>query len=121
MRRLADEPQHVPLDAERAEHDAGRLVHRLEHRALLDVQLEVRARVDRLERAVRVAHAIELDAVLAQRIDQARALLVREPADVVELQAAARRRRAEQAPAEPRALLVGPVDQLERDRRRAHP
>ena len=46
MRGLPGEPQHVTLDAERAEHDAGRLVHRLEHRPLLDVQLEIGARVD---------------------------------------------------------------------------
>ena len=74
MRRLAREADHVPLDAERAEHDAGRLVHRLEHRALLDVQLEVGARVDRLQLAVRVEHAIERDAVLGERVDQPRAL-----------------------------------------------
>ena len=41
MRGLAAEGDRVALDAERAEHDAERQVERLEHRALLDVQLEV--------------------------------------------------------------------------------
>jgi hypothetical protein len=31
----------MPLDAERPEDDAEREIHRLEHRALLDVQLEI--------------------------------------------------------------------------------
>ena len=43
MRRLSGEADHVALDAEGAEHDAGGLLHRLEHRPLLDVQLEIRA------------------------------------------------------------------------------
>jgi hypothetical protein len=37
--------------------------------------------------------------------------------DLADLQAAARGRRAEQAAAESRAFLVGPVDHLDRDRR----
>ena len=44
VRGLADEPQHVALDAVGADHHAGGSAHRLEHRPLLDVQLEVRAR-----------------------------------------------------------------------------
>ena len=66
MRRLAGEADHVALDAERAEHDAeSAVLHRLEHRSLLDVQLEIGARVDPLQLGVRVEHAIERDAVLA--------------------------------------------------------
>src|SRR5207244_4675873 len=42
MRGLPPERDEVPLDAERAEDDAERQIHRLEHRPLLDVQLEVR-------------------------------------------------------------------------------
>ena len=41
VRRLTAERDLVALDAERAEHDAEREAHRLEHRPLLDVQLEV--------------------------------------------------------------------------------
>ena len=59
MRRLAGEANHVTLDAESAQHHAGRFLHRLQHRALLDVQLEVGARVDPLQFAVRLEHAIE--------------------------------------------------------------
>ena len=47
VRRLAAPRDEVALDAERAEHDAERQVERLEHRALLDVQLEIRGRVRR--------------------------------------------------------------------------
>ena len=79
MRRLADEAQHVPLDAEGAEHDAGRLLQRLEHRSLFDVQLQVGARVDRLQLGVRVGHPLELDAVLGQRVDQLGALAIGQP------------------------------------------
>ena len=52
------------LDAERAEDDAERQVHRLEHRPLLDVQLEVGARA--LELRPRVERAVEVDAVRAR-------------------------------------------------------
>ena len=41
VRRLAAPRDAVALDAERAEHDAERQIERLEHRPLLDVQLEV--------------------------------------------------------------------------------
>src|SRR5207237_9768173 len=54
MRRLSDEPEHVALHAECAEDDAGRFAERLEDRPLLDVELQVRACVDRAERALRV-------------------------------------------------------------------
>ena len=53
VRGLAAERDLVALDAERAEHDAERQVHRLEHRALLDVQLEVGRRALELRRARR--------------------------------------------------------------------
>ncbi len=98
-------------------YDAGRPVHRLEDGPLLDVQLEIGAGVDRLQLARRGPHAIDFDAVLAQRIDEANTGPIDETAHVFELEAAARRRRAEEAPAEPRALFVGPVHELQRHRR----
>ena len=88
MRRLAGEPDHVAFDAERPQHDAGRLAHRFEDRSLLDVELEVRARVDRLERAMRVEHAIERHAVLGEGVHEARALAILQLAHLVHLQAA---------------------------------
>ena len=62
VRRLAAERHLVALDAERAEHDSERQVHRLEHRPLLDVELEVGGRA--LELAARVERRVEVDAVL---------------------------------------------------------
>ena len=74
MRRLAGEPQHVPLDAEGPEHDAGRFVHRLEHGTLLDMQLEVRRRG--LELRARVQRRVQLDAVLRDGVGQGHAVRV---------------------------------------------
>ena len=107
------------LDAERAEHDAERQVERLQHRALLDVQLEVGGGV--LELRPRLERAVEVDAVLAQRVGQ------RDAVAIVQLRAArpgppsspAAARRAEQRAPEARALLVGPVDEPDRHRRLA--
>src|SRR5262247_935932 len=108
MGGLAGEAEEMALDAERAQHDARRLVHRLEDGALLDVQLEVRPGVPRLERAVGVEHPVDLDAVLAERVWQPRAGLVGQSTDVIDAQASAGRRRPQQASPEARAFLVGP-------------
>src|SRR5207247_6390475 len=83
MGRLAGEAEHVALDAECAEHDAGRLVHRFEHRPLLDVELEVGAGGSLRQLAMRVEHAIECDAVLRERVDEPRPLPVLQLPDVV--------------------------------------
>src|SRR5262245_18030415 len=119
MRRLADEADHVALDAERAKHDARRLVHRLEHRPLFDVELEIAARGDLLQRGMRLVHAIQIDAVLRDRIRQRRPLPIDQRAYFVRPQAAARGRGSQQAAAEARAFLVRPVDDGERPRRAA--
>ena len=115
MRRLADEPQDMPLDAVGADHRAGRSTHRLEHRPLLDVQLQVGARPARVERAPRLEHAIDVDAVLGQRVGEARALAIDEVAHGVGDEAAAGARRPEQAAREARALFVGEVHDGQRD------
>ena len=112
----AGEAHGVALDAEGAQHGAQRLVDRLEHRALLDVQLEVGGRA--LERRARVERRVEVDAVLAQRVGQRRPVAVGEAAHRVGLQRAGGRARAQQAAPEARALLVGPADELERQRPR---
>ena len=91
VRRLPDEPQHVTLDAEGAEDDAGGLVHRFKDRPLLDVELDVRFRVDPPQFPMRIEHAIQIDTVLAQRVDQAGSLLVHETAHVIDPQAPAGR------------------------------
>ena len=70
MRRLAAPRDPVALDAERPEHDAEREAERLEHRPLLDVQLEVGGRV--LELRPRLERAVEVDAVRGERVREAR-------------------------------------------------
>ena len=117
MRSLAGPCDPPPLDAEGAEDGAERQVQRLEHRALLDVQLEVGGCV--LELDVRVEGAVELDAVRADRVGQGEAVTVDERAELALVgHRAARGGRAEERAAEPRALLVRPVDEPDRDGRR---
>ena len=107
VRVQAGEAHGVALDAEGAQHGAERLVERLEHRPLLDVQLQVGGRA--FERRARLERAVEVDAVLAQRVGQRDPVAVGQAADRVGLQRAGRRARAQQAAPEARALLVGPV------------
>ena len=97
---------------------AEREAHRLEHRALLDVQLEVGGGA--LELRPGLERPVEIDAVLAQRVGQRDA--VRGPSSwrssswsAIDPAAALR---AEERAAEARALLVGPVDEPDRHRRR---
>ena len=80
VRGLAAPRDEVALDAEGAEDDAERQVERLEHRPLLDVELEVRRRV--LELPPRLERAVEVDAVLGERVGQ------RDPVRVAPLRAA---------------------------------
>ena len=90
----------------------------LEHRALLDVQLQVRGRV--LELRSCVERPVEVDAVGAERVGQRDAVPVgQQPQLVLVAHRAAGRRRAEQRAAEARPFLVGPVDEPDGDRRRA--
>ena len=122
--RLPGEAKHVALDAEGPEHHARRLPHRFEHRPLLDVQLEIRPRVDRLQLTVRVEHPVERDPVFRERIDQPRALPICQLAHLLDLQAPGGGRRPEQAATEPSAFFVRPVHELQRHRRpgaRVHP
>ena len=120
VRGLAAPRDARALDAERAEHDAEREVQRLEHRALLDVQLEVGGRVRELR--ARLERAVEVDAVLAQRVGQRDPVAVGQLSQLVLVaHRARRRRRAEERAAEARALLVGPVDEPHRHRRRRPP
>ena len=69
MGGLAGEGDRVALDAERAEHGAHRQIHALQHRALLDVQLEIRGGV--LQLPPRLGGAVEVDAVRADGVRQA--------------------------------------------------
>ena len=74
------------------------------------------------ERAVeargRAGRGVEVDAARGEGVLQAGALAVEEIADVVGIERAGGGRGAEEAAAEARALLVGPVDEADLDRRR---
>jgi hypothetical protein len=113
MRVRAGEAHAVALHAERPEHDAERQVELLEHRPLLDVQLEVGGGA--AQPLARLAHPVELDAVSGQRVRQCRPVAVGQAAHRVGVERARAGARAHQAAAEARALLVGPVDQLQAD------
>ena len=118
VRGLADEPQHVALDPVGADNRAGGSPHRLEHGPLLDVELEVRARAAPVERLARLGHAVQIDAVLGQRVHEPHALAVHQAAHAVGHETPARARRPQQAAREARALLVGEVHDGQRHRRR---
>ena len=109
VRGLPVEDDAVTLDADGAEHRADGETLALEHRALLDVQLEVGA--DVLEPRAGLVRAVELDAVLAHDVLEPLATGVDEIAHGIRIEGAGDRRAAEQAAPEARALLVGPVDQ----------
>ena len=121
VRRLAAEGDLVALDAERAEHDAERQAERLEHRALLDVQLEVGGGV--LELAARLERVVEVDAVRRRATSGSAfpsASLPRAQLVLVGHRAGGGARAEQRAP-EARALLVGPVDEPHGRRRRRPP
>jgi hypothetical protein len=108
----------VALDAEGAEDDAERQVERLEHRALLDVELEVRGRA--LELPPRVERPLEVDAVGGERLRECHAVRVRAPAEVLlVVHRPGGGARPEEAPGEAGALLVGPVHEPDREGRAA--
>ena len=66
MRGLAAEGDLVPFHAEGAEHDAEREVQRLEHRALLDVELEIGGGV--FELVSGFEGGVEVDAMARERV-----------------------------------------------------
>src|SRR5262249_49701296 len=76
VRGLADEPQNVALDTVGAYHHTSGSPHRLEHGALLDVQLEVRTRMTLIECPTRFGHPRHVDAILDQRVREPHAITV---------------------------------------------
>ena len=88
-----------------------------QHRALLDVPLDVGARAAQL--GARLARAIELDVVAGHHVLQALAVAVAEVAHLVGIECPGAARRAEQAAPEAGALLVRPVHEPQPDGRRA--
>src|SRR5215210_9324823 len=107
MGLLAYKADGVALDAEGAEHYPERKVHPLKDGTLLDVQLEVGDGV--LELPPRLVDAVEVDAMLLERVWEGDAVAVFEAAHVVGLERACGCARAEEAAPKAGALLVGPV------------
>src|SRR3569623_1345548 len=120
VRGLTDELEAVALDAHRAEHDADRLLQLLEHRPLLDVELEIRDRLLRLEVLRRRLELIEIDPVLGERIWQLHARAIDEVSELsTRIECTGGRRGAPQRPPEPCAFFIGPVDEVDRQLRLA--
>ncbi len=109
VRRLADEPQNMALDSVGADHRTRGSPHRFEHGPLLDVELEVRARVALVEGPTRLGHAVQIDAVLCQRLREPYALAVHQVSHAVGHETPACGRRPQEAARETRALFVGEV------------
>ena len=92
---LANESQDMPLHSVGADHGAGRSPHRLEHGPLLDVQLEVGARTAGVECAPCLGHAIDVHAVLRQRVGETGALTIDQVAHALGHEAATRAGRSQ--------------------------
>ena len=117
MRRLPDEADPVALDADGAKHRAQRQIHGLEHRALLDMQLQIGGGA--LESPRRRADAVQVHTVVADRVLQTNALTVGQVAHGLWVHRSGGRARAKQAAAKARALFIGPVHQAKGDGRDA--
>src|SRR5919112_846869 len=107
MSLLAREADGVTLDTESAEHHPERKVHPLQDGPLLDVQLQVGDGV--LHLPPRLVDAVEVNAMLLERIWEGDAVAVFEVAHVIGLERACGRARAEEAAPKAGALLVRPV------------
>src|SRR5215217_8113073 len=114
MGLLARKADGVTLDAEGAEHHPEWQVHPLQDGTLLDVQLEVGDGV--LELPPRLVDAVEVDAMLLERVWEGDAVAVFEVAHVIGLERACGRARAEEAAPKAGALLVGPVHEAQSHR-----
>ena len=117
MRRLSAKCNRVSLHPERSENSSKRKIEIEKHRALFDVQLEIRRGV--LQFFAGIFYFLEIDSVFFQRIDQANSVLVLEPARFVHVDLARAGRRTEKTFSEPRAFFIGPIDQSNCDRRLA--
>ena len=107
----------MALDAEGAQDDAERQVERLEHRPLLDVQLQIGGGA--LELRARVERAVEIHAVSGHGVGKRRTAGIHPRAQLLLVgHRAGRGGRAEERAAEACTLFVGPVDEANRQRRR---
>ena len=117
--RLAAPGDAVALDTESPEHDAEREIQGLEHRPLLDVELEVRTGAFEPAARVRARPRSTPNAPSASGSEtpsRSRAFRTRPGPP-----SSPRPRRAEQGTAEAGTFFVGPVDEPHRHRRRPCP
>ena len=115
MRLLAMESNCVALYALGAEHHAQRQPHAFEDRSLLNMQLQVGRGVGPLH--ARIPDPLHVDMALAQSIFQADAVAVCSAAIGLYGVGPGKCGGTEEAAAEARALLVGPIHQANGDRR----
>src|SRR4030095_9303967 len=99
----------MPLDTVSANHGARGSPHRLEHGPLLDVKLEIGARLSIVECLTRLGHTGQIDAVLREHTHEPRAVAIHQGAHAVGHETSTRRRRPQQASRKTRALFVGEV------------
>src|ERR1700759_3861281 len=105
MRGLTDEAEQMALYAVGADDGASRAAFGFEDWSLFDVQFEVGARLAAVERLARVGHAVQIDAVLGQRVNQTDTVAVLQLTDHVGDQACARPRPPQQASRKPGSFL----------------
>ena len=90
---MSCERDHVPLHPERSQHRPHWQPHMLQHRALLDVQFQIRSRVAKF--GSRFGSAIQIDTIFRDRIDQLYAVFVRQISNIVRRERTGRRARSE--------------------------
>ena len=109
--RLTAKGEAVALDAVGAQHRAQRQLQALQHRPLLDVQLDVGAGVFKLR--LRLGRVGQDDADPAERRAQTHAVPVTKLGERMYVNVAAGGARTVEAAAKAGALLVGPVNQAD--------
>jgi hypothetical protein len=95
------------------EHDSKRKVHAFKDRSLLDVQLQISGCIAAFSASV--TDPVDVDATVPQSILQTNSIAVGTDTIHVDRLSSSERRRAEEATAEARTLLIGPIDQPNRD------
>jgi hypothetical protein len=96
-----------------AEHNAERKLHIFENRSLLDVQFQICGCI--VASTAGIAHPIDIDAAVPKGILQTNSIAVSTNTINGDGVGTGKSRRSKEAPAEARTLLIGPVDQPNRD------
>src|SRR5437764_14670553 len=115
MRGVSDKSDRMALHPESSEHGAERKIKIEKHRALLDMQFDIRRRVFQFFPGI--FYFLEIDSVLLDRVDQTNSVFVFKCARFVHVDLAGAGRRTEQAFAKTRAFFIAPIDETNGDRR----